>query len=220
MADLPATNEQPERNAVEAPEIHAPHAHGGRHWLDKVVALAALVTSVVSIIVAVHHGETMEKLVEAQSWPYIGLVSSNVADDKAILSLTLRSAGSGPARLRTLSVRYAGKPVDDWQALLRACCATRPDIDDAALDRETDRVVVNGNPRGAVLLPGENTPILLLPRTSANAVLWEKLNERRGGMGFEACYCSVFDECYRTDFGRAGPHHVERCEPGNHEWGG
>ncbi len=203
---------------MDAPEVHAPHVHGSGHWLDKIVAFAALLTSLVSIVVAVQHGRTMEKLVEAQSWPYVGLNSSNLVDDKRNVSLTLQSTGSGPARVRTLSVRYDGKPVGDWPELIRACCASRADIDDATLLRETDGAMVTGGPVGAVLLPGDKALILSLPRTSANQVLWEKLDDRRGKLEIKGCYCSVFDECYATDFTRTGPHHVAQCPAVPDQW--
>lgn len=215
-----ATSDPPETEpaALDTPEIHQPHVHGGSDWLNRIVALAALVTSVVSIVVAVHHGETMEKLVEAQSWPYVGLNSSNLVDDKRNVSLTLQSKGSGPAQLRELTVRYDGKPVHDWPELIRACCASRPHIDDATLLRETDGAMVTGGPVGAVLLPGDKALILSLPRTPANRVLWERLDERRGKLDIRGCYCSVFDECFVTEFKRAGPRHVAQCPASPDQW--
>jgi len=216
--DMDLTPRSMEPAAMDAPEIHAPHAHGGGDWLGKVVALAALVTSVVSIVVAVRHGETMEKLVEAQSWPYVGLNSSNLVEDKPNIALTLQSAGSGPARVRALAIRYEGKAVRDWPELIRACCASRPNLDNAGLIRETGGTVVTGGPVGAVLLPGDKALILSIPRTATNVTLWERLNHRRGKLELRGCYCSVFDECYLTDFRRAGPRHVEQCPALPDQW--
>ncbi|MDX2209026.1 MAG: hypothetical protein SFV20_01560 [Sphingopyxis sp.] len=207
---------------MDTPEIHAPHSHGashaGGHWIDKVVAFAALITSVVSIIVAVRHGDTMEKLVEAQSWPYVGLNSSNLVDNQRNISLTLESAGSGPARVRSLAIRYQGKPVTDWPSLIRACCASSATADIPALLRETDGAVVTGGPVGSVLLPGDKAIILSMPLTAANAALWKRLDQRRGRLQLQGCYCSVFDECYVTDFRRAGPRHVDKCPDLRDQW--
>lgn len=203
---------------MDVPEVHAPHAHGGRHWLDMVVALAALVTSVVSITVAVRHGETMEKLVEAQSWPHVELDSSNLLDGKLNVALSLRSSGSGPAKVKTLSLRYADQPVHSWPELIRACCASDPKADDATLLRETDGRVVTGTPAGAVLLPGDKAMILSLPRSDANAALWKKLDQRRATLRFDLCYCSVFNECYVSDLRRSDPRHVESCPIPKDQW--
>lgn len=215
---MPIDPTETEPTPLDVPEIHPPHTHRGRHWLDMVIGLAALITSVVSITVAVRHGETMEKLVEAQSWPYVGLDSSNLVDGKRNISLSLQSAGSGPARVQTLTIRYQGAPVRDWPDLIRACCTSSPTVDDATLLRETAGEVVTSGVVGAVLLPGEKTTILSLPFTEANAVLWERLNVERRKLDYEACYCSVFDECYVSDFSRSGPRHVEVCPAVPDQW--
>ena len=57
---------------MEAPEVHKPHAgHGGAlpRWLELLIAITALVTSISSIAIAVHHSHIMEKLVQANSIP-------------------------------------------------------------------------------------------------------------------------------------------------------
>jgi len=59
---------------MEAPEVHKPHAehHGALpRWLELVIAITALVTSISSIAIAVHHSHIMEKLVQANSIPYL-----------------------------------------------------------------------------------------------------------------------------------------------------
>jgi hypothetical protein len=58
---------------VENPEVHTPHArHGGLpRWLELTIAVTALITSISSIAIAVHHGQIMEKLVQANSVPYM-----------------------------------------------------------------------------------------------------------------------------------------------------
>ena len=60
---------------MEGPEVHQTH---GRHrggglpqWLELTIAGTALVTSICSIVIAIHHGHTMEKLVQANSIPYL-----------------------------------------------------------------------------------------------------------------------------------------------------
>jgi hypothetical protein len=58
---------------LEHPEVHPPHArHGGLpRWLEMLIAVTALITSICSIVIAVHHGKIMEKLVQANSLPYM-----------------------------------------------------------------------------------------------------------------------------------------------------
>ena len=49
--------------------------------LEMAVAIAALVTSVVSIWLSLSQGDDMARLVEAQSWPYLEYETSNVSDN-------------------------------------------------------------------------------------------------------------------------------------------
>ena len=94
---------------MEAPEIHNLHArHGGGlpRWLELVVVVSALVTSVSSIVIAVHNGRVMERLVEANSIPYMqGGFSDVTPEGKDVLSLDLLNRGVGPAHEESLRVK-------------------------------------------------------------------------------------------------------------------
>jgi hypothetical protein len=96
-----AENVPKDEKAVETPKVHTPHA---RHdalprWLEMAIAISALTTSISSIIIAVYHGRTMERLVQANSIPYIGGGFSDVSPEGArVLSLDLLNSGVGPAR--------------------------------------------------------------------------------------------------------------------------
>ena len=99
---------------LEAPEVE-PHLHHktGHSLADKILALTAIFLSGVSVFIAVHHGQTMERLVAANSWPSISYATGNESDNgqKKIISLTLRNTGVGPARIDTFEVFYYGKPI-------------------------------------------------------------------------------------------------------------
>lgn len=104
----------PKESALEGPEVHHPHArHGGLpRWLELGIALTALITSVSSIIIAIHHGQTMEKLVEANSLPYMqGGISDVTTEGEQILSLDLLNRGVGPAHEKSLRVKADGRYV-------------------------------------------------------------------------------------------------------------
>ena len=86
---------------MEQPEVHAPHArHGGLpRWLELVIAVTALITSISSIAIAVHHGSIMEKLVQANSLPYMrGGFSDVQPGGERIMSLALRPRPSARSR--------------------------------------------------------------------------------------------------------------------------
>jgi hypothetical protein len=63
---------------MEAPEApHSQPSHTGHCWLDIVLGLSAMFLSVVSLVVAVEHPRTMERMadantrmLDANSWPF------------------------------------------------------------------------------------------------------------------------------------------------------
>ena len=94
---------------MEGPEVHQPHVHkrhGLPQWLELSIAAAALVTSISSIAIAVHHGQIMERLVQANSVPFvIGGFSDITPTGERVLSLDLLNRGVGPAKQRSLRVK-------------------------------------------------------------------------------------------------------------------
>ena len=114
---------------METPEVHPPHVpehrrgrrRGGLpHWLEMAIAITALTTSISSIVIAIQHGHTMEKLVEANSVPYLeGGFSDITPEGDKILSLELLNRGVGPAHEESMRVtvgRYS--PASDLSAII------------------------------------------------------------------------------------------------------
>ena len=93
------------------------HGHGHRHrvgtrWIDLALALAALLVSVSSIMVALQNHRAMQRLVTANSWPYLELVHGNALDNGARqVHLDVKNVGIGPAMIEKFVVTYAGEPV-------------------------------------------------------------------------------------------------------------
>jgi hypothetical protein len=59
---------------------------------------------------------------------------------------------------------------------------------------------------------GSEQPVLLWPRTASNASVWDK--DAEAGLNrikFEACYCSIFDECWIENSHRFRPAAVATC---------
>jgi hypothetical protein len=84
-------------------------------WLELVIAVTALVTSISSIAIAVHHGKIMEKLVQANSVPYMQGGFSNVTPEgHHVLSLDLLNRGVGPAHEQVCASRWAIVTSDQW----------------------------------------------------------------------------------------------------------
>ena len=117
----------------EAPHQHH-SAHTGRRWLDMTLAFSAMFVSVISLVVAVEHGRTMERMadanarmVEANSWPFVEFDSHDVDEQgKDLIRLVLTNVGVGPARIESFELSFDGKPMASLWELLQACCGATP----------------------------------------------------------------------------------------------
>jgi hypothetical protein len=190
-----------EETPVEAPEVHHPHArHGGLpRWLELAIAITALVTSISSIVIAVHHGKIMEKLVQANSLPYMqGGFSAVTREGAPVLSLDLLNRGVGPAHEQSLRVTVAGRYVASTEELIAA--SLKPD--EAAEVEKAQKAQILNITKNAVrhrFIPGGGEqPVFRVAMTPENARYWQLLQAARPKWDIEFCYCSVFDECWQV----------------------
>ena len=181
---------------MEGPEIHTPHRHAGGlpRWLELLIALTALVTSVSSIVIALHHGHTMEKLVEANSIPYLEAASSNATTDGVErLSLDLYNRGVGPAHQESLKLKVGGQYVRSVDELIAKAVGPQ----DAAAAQAGLRTYRN-SPHERFIAANSTQFVFQIPKTAANAAYWDKVNATLDDWTIEHCYCSVFHECWQV----------------------
>lgn len=195
------------------PEQETAHLHHrtGHHWLDLTLALCAMFVSVVSLIVAVRHGATMDRLVAANSWPFLTYGTDNQdAQGKPRIALKLINAGVGPARIETFEMWWQGQPVASADEFLTRCCILQPKGPLQLSDLRALHLSV-GIVAPAVLRAGDTQEILSLERNDANGDIWQRLDSARLDLSMRACYCSVFDECWVTDLIHTGVKEVPVC---------
>ena len=197
-------------------EHHGHARHTGLPWLDLVLAGSAVVVSVVSLVVSIGHGRTMEKLVEtnalqvrASTLPILRFFHGNVEDDRIDrlnVHLDLLNGGTGPAMIQWLTLSSHGAVAADPVKLLEVCCGDT--------GGRAARTALNNIATGQTLPAGKTSVLFSLPRPSPSSPVWEILNARgRQEVRARACYCSVLDECWITDFGREAPRQVKTCGP-------
>jgi hypothetical protein len=196
-----------------SPDHEAPHAaHStGRRWLDLTLALSAMFVSIVSLAVAVHHGSAMDRLVAANSWPFLMYGTSNLdPQGNRRISLSIENAGVGPARIQTFEVWWQGQPVSNAPELLRRCCMTDSQT---PIDSSTARALhlVIGQIASRVMRAGDVENFLTLELKDANADIWRRLDIARFQIKMRACYCSVFDECWQTDLVQTSATRIGSC---------
>jgi hypothetical protein len=190
--------------------VHVPHSTGHR-WVDMAVALSALFVSIVSLALAVHHGDAMDRLVAANSWPFLMYDTESIdPQGNRRISLKIENSGVGPARIQTFEVWWQGQPVSTASELLQRCCMTDAKAPiDPATARSLDLVI--GQIASRVLRAGAAESFLSLELKEANAAIWHRLDIARLQLRMRACYCSVFDECWETDLVQTSAKRVRSC---------
>jgi hypothetical protein len=193
-----------------APEIRKT----GHRMADFAVAFSALFVSLCSMGIALHHGRTMQRLVEANSRPFIQITTSGGrpvigSGTSQALTVQISNPGAGAARVERFSILVDDKAVKDIsEALLRLAGlpANSPEASTVLGPMMYSAVAPS------YLKAGSDQNVLLWPRTAGNASIWDKDAEAGfSRMKFETCYCSIFDECWIENSHTFRPTAVTSC---------
>jgi hypothetical protein len=193
---------------VEPPEVEHHHHRTGRPWLDLVLGVSAVSISFISLFLAIANGRAMERLVQANSWPFLQITYATLeADGTPHIHLDIANKGVGPARIETLEVAYNGTSLSGPQAMLnamlnRASAPLHPRV-------QTSEVV------HSVLAAKEQMPFVAFNPQEFSAEDYSAIRAGVQQLQFLACYCSVFDECWMTDTSKTRPSKVKQC-PASH----
>lgn len=189
---------------MEQPEVEHLHHHTGRPWWDLVLGVSAVCISLVSILLAIHNGHAMERLVQANSWPFVKVTYTNYNQDGTPHNhLDLTNKGVGPASIESLEVSYDGKAMPGARALLNAMLK---------------RITVSPNPRimdsgvvHNVLSAKEQMTFVDFHSEDYGPEDYAAIRAGLRKVGSRTCYCSVFDECWLADTRNQRPVKVKAC---------
>lgn len=206
---------------VEAP---AETRKTGHRWVDLLLSISAIFVSVTSLLLAQDSSRAMERLVQANSMPFLQLESGNATDEgePGVLAFGLRNAGTGPARIYDFAFVVDGRPQpqDGYLTgqLIRACCSDELDAAIAAAGGDILAAIGNDLTRpvsGSFLAAGERGMALTWVMTPENQTLWRAVDIARqsGRITTRACYCSLFDECWIAQSNVFPPQPVASCAP-------
>lgn len=174
-----------------------------RERLDRALSIAAGIAALTAVAVSLYQTELARRQLRASAWPY--LTQSNAFVVGQPYRRSVANQGVGPARIRNFQVLVDGRPVETWNDAVRALTgAGEPELVYASFGR------------GAVLPAGKDEVLLTLPPGDRAMRFWQAAQTR---LETVACYCSVYDECWRADTREAEPAPVPACEaPGAGEF--
>lgn len=170
--------------------------------------MTALVTSVSSIFLAIQNGRDQDKLVKANSLPYMqGGFSTASPQGEEVLSLDLLNPGVGPAHEESLRVTVDGKYVRSVKELYAASLRVAATGGVWPFANE----MVENDVRTRFIAPGQQQTVFRISKRPDNAQLWDRLDAAQSRWDIDFCYCSVFNECWRVPSKWAEPEPVKEC---------
>jgi hypothetical protein len=177
--------------SLDGPETERRHRSAALPiWLEWLTSVSALVISISSIFIAIHNGHDEDKMVQAQSFPYLE-IGRDYNSTEGELSLNLVNEGVGPAHEQSLTLRVGDRYVTSVKDLITTVVAT----DEAPEALKSLNVSTSVAPTR--FLPATKSQFLFkIRRSEDNARWWNMVAESRHAWRVTACYCSVFKECW------------------------
>jgi hypothetical protein len=179
-------------------------------WLDISLGVAAGIVSLVSLWLGIHSAHSMEKLVAANSYPYLTVEQSQTTAEadpgtdhfRGRVEYVLRNDGVGPAHLEWVTLSYKGRAMPDLATLFASCCAQAP--------LHGEGLIVRGSTEG-LIRAGSGMNLFTWTEPHADNPLFRQLHAAMKDIAIGACYCSVFNECYLLGEDADKPAPVESC---------
>ncbi|MEM9837706.1 MAG: hypothetical protein AAF830_00980 [Pseudomonadota bacterium] len=175
---------------------------------NSIIAIAALVTSVVAVFIAWDESRLMRRSQEAA---FIPIIEIEGGSDFAVPDIHLRvhNTGHGVAYVESLEFLYENRPLTEWS-----------EFSNLFLNPDLDRAVEISWDAGLGYYPiGEDRTVMAfqfpkdLTETLREHLLYDAA-EAYTKFDVVACYCSVFGKCWTKHMlNRGRPEPVNACEP-------
>jgi hypothetical protein len=198
------------------PPLPKPRSENAPRWFHVAVAISMVLSAVSALVAALNTSRTMNALVEqnarmvrASATPLLEFGHGNLDEQgKQALSFNLRNVGHGPARIVWFELRLDGKPQPDMATAIRAL---QPGL-------AKEPLLNTGPVAPRMFASGADQRFFYWPRPDkAEPGLiqaWDTLNQARfKRLEVEACYCSVFEECWTSKLVGDVPQPVAACKP-------
>lgn len=183
--------------------------------------------SMISLVVSIEHGKTMEKMVEqnqrmvdqnqklvvANTLPLLDVDVENRMDLKknALVGFSVKNSGVGPAVIDRFEIRYKGVSYN-------SPFGQKGLLDALFVGAAQPRFITNSSVSGSILPARDAIKVIEIPITSPQSL--QLLVAAEPEITLKACYCSVLDECWETNFDHKRPQPVKVCKvaPGEKLW--
>jgi hypothetical protein len=171
-------------------------------WFHLAVAASMVISAVSALVATLHTSRTMTalveqnaKLVRAGSTPVLEFTHGNGRDDGTpVLEFVVRNAGSGLARIVWFELKLDGKPMDSMGEAINAISAPAKQALSFSSSPIAGRML---SPGADVRVFGWNQPA---EKEQALRILWGQVDQARfKRITVEACFCSVFQECWTSE---------------------
>jgi len=166
---------------------------------EMIAALSAVLIGVSALFVSIYQASIMREqqriMFEQQRasvWPYLQ-VGTNHGDEGVEVVVT--NQGVGPARIRSVETTLDGAVVKNWGEVFSALLGN-------------PRVPYNRRSINRRVLPPEASVRIL----GINRAVAESIGRNFNNLDMMLCYCSVYDECWKTKWRGFGVEPVDTCE--------
>jgi hypothetical protein len=171
---------------------------------EMLVGISAVFIGVCALGVSLYETSLMREQQRAAVIPMLELMRSyNLGrsgsdGSKARLYLQAQNVGIGPAKVLDFRVTVDGTPKRSWNAAMRAL-----------LGREAPVAYGQSTINGRTIPPERTVTMFDLNDTELAPELIDEFNR----LDFTACFCSVFDECWKSSYSTFGATtQVESCQ--------
>lgn len=178
-----------------------------RSRLEMIVAVCAVVTSVIALFVAWDQGRVMRAQQHGAVYPVLqvdGFVSTTL--EQRQLGIQFTNSGVGPALIESVEAVRNGAPIDG----LREYYAAMP----AGSELSWTSMV------GRAVAPGDNIRALVIswPVDSISHAELLNASQQWSDVQLNICYCSVFGRCWTAvGLGNARIEPVKKCARSNRD---
>lgn len=163
-----------------------------RKWFTKpemLVAISALITSLVAVIVAMYSAYIDRAYAKASVWPSV-LITRSIQSNR--YEYIVVNQGNGPAIVNYVTMKVNGQPVSSWQDVLHI------------LAPESEASFQQSHIGAGVIRPGQHVSAFVVTEPDLVSVLQDASFE------VSLCYCSIYEDCWITS-GIEAPQAVNAC---------